>query len=73
MSALRSGHPVAELPHGRDAKLGVCGAGRGTARGVCVGDGVEWSVYFKVELAVGVFLFCGGEFGGFGGGVVGVT
>jgi hypothetical protein len=73
MSPLRSRHPLPKFPHRRDAQSGVRDSWGGTARGVCVGDGVEWGVYFEVELAVGVLLFCGGEFGGFGGGVVGVA
>ena len=73
MSTLRRRDPEFEFSDGRDAKPGVCGVGRGTACGVCVWDGVEWGVYFTVELEVGVLLFGRGEFGGFGGGVVGVA
>src|SRR5271170_4546000 len=68
MSPFCSRNPVVEFPDGGDAQLGVCGVGGRTTGGVCVGDGVEWSVYFEIELEVGVFLFCGGAFGGLGGG-----
>ena len=73
LSPVRRRNPVVVVPHGSDAQLGFRGSGGGTASGVCVGDGVEWGVYFKVELEVGFLLFCWGEFGGLGGGVVGVA